>query len=32
LSKLWPDEQDWVVSENSAGLFSHCFIARRQER
>jgi hypothetical protein len=32
LSKLWPDEKDWVVSEYSAGLFSHCFIARRQER
>lgn len=32
LSSLWPDDQDWVVSEFSAGLFSHCFLAGRKER
>jgi len=32
LSSLWPNGQDWVVSEFSAGLFSHCFLAGRKER
>ena len=32
LSSLWPAGQDWVVSEFSAGLFSHCFMARWMER
>ena len=31
LSSLWPNRQDWVVSEFSAGLFSHCFLAGRKE-
>jgi len=32
LSSLWPDEQDWVMREYPAGLFSHCFLAGRKER
>ncbi len=32
LSDLWPNPQDWVTSEFSAGLFSHCFLAVRKER
>jgi hypothetical protein len=32
LSSLWPNGRDWVVSEFSAGLFSHCFLAVRKER
>jgi len=32
LSRLWPNGQDWVVNEFSAGLFSHCFLAGRKER
>jgi hypothetical protein len=32
LSTLWPSGRDWVVSEFSAGLFSHCFLAVRKER
>ncbi len=32
LSSLWPTKRDWVVSEFSAGLFSHCFLAVRKER
>lgn len=32
LSSLWPDVQDWAMSESSAGLFSHCFLAQRKER
>ena len=32
LSNLWPTKRDWVVSEFSAGLFSHCFLAVRMER
>jgi hypothetical protein len=31
LSALWPTENDWRLSEQSAGLFSHCFIANRRE-
>ena len=30
LSALWPgDRSFWTVSESSAGLFSHCFLAER---
>ena len=32
LSSLWPNGQDWVMSEYRGGLFSHCFLARRKER
>jgi hypothetical protein len=32
LSSLWPNGRDWVVSEFSAGLFSHGFLAARKER
>jgi hypothetical protein len=32
LSSLWPEGQDWVVNEFSAGLFSHCFLAGRKAR
>lgn len=30
LSDLWPDPQDWDLSEQPAGLFSHCFLALRK--
>lgn len=30
LSALWPDRENWVLTERSAGLFSHLFIARRK--
>lgn len=29
LSALWPDPDAWQLSEDPAGLFSHCFVARR---
>jgi len=29
LSALWPADNKWQLSEQRAGLFSHCFIARR---
>jgi Methyltransferase domain len=29
LSELWPDKQNWSLTERPAGLFSHLFIARR---
>jgi SAM-dependent methyltransferase len=29
LSALWPADDKWELSEHSAGLFSHCFIAKR---
>ena len=29
LSVLWPRSIEWELSEHSAGLFSHCFIAKR---
>jgi len=32
LSSLWPNGEEWVVHEFSAGLFSHCFLASRKER
>jgi hypothetical protein len=31
LSDLWPNPQDWVLHEYSAGLFSHCFLAILKE-
>lgn len=31
LSELWPNPQDWVLHEYSAGLFSHCFLAIRKD-
>lgn len=30
LSALWPSSREWELSETSAGLFSHRFIARRK--
>jgi hypothetical protein len=32
LSELWPNPQNWVLHEYSAGLFSHCFHAFREEQ
>jgi hypothetical protein len=29
LSALWPEASGWALSEGRAGLFSHCFVARR---
>lgn len=29
LAQLWPANTDWVTSEKPAGLFSHCFLAKR---
>jgi len=29
LSEIWPDKQNWSLTERPAGLFSHLFIARR---
>ena len=29
LSALWPADDHWQLSEHRAGVFSHCFIARR---
>ena len=31
LSALWPDKQNWQLTEQSAGAFSHLFIARKME-
>ena len=31
LSALWPSNSEWVTSEQSAGLFSHCFVAKRND-
>lgn len=31
LSALWPDERNWQLDEGAAGLFSHLFIARRND-
>jgi hypothetical protein len=30
LSAIWPDEKNWNLTERSAGLFSHLFMARRK--
>ena len=32
LSRRWPEPSHWQLSETSAGLFSHRFVARRIER
>lgn len=32
LSAIWPDEKNWTLTESSAGLFSHLFIARRRSQ
>jgi hypothetical protein len=32
LSALWPDPENWELTERPAGWFSHLFIARRRER
>jgi hypothetical protein len=29
LSALWPDRTTWKLTERPAGLFTHCFVARR---
>ncbi len=29
ISALWPAHGDWQLHEHAAGLFSHCFVARR---
>ncbi len=29
LSALWPGNENWELSEQPAGLFSHCFVAKR---
>ena len=29
LSSLWPDKQDWRLTEHRVGLFSHLFIAQK---
>ncbi len=31
ISALWPDVQNWHLTERRAGLFSHLFVARRRE-
>lgn len=30
LSAIWPDAENWTLTERPAGLFSHLFIARRK--
>lgn len=30
LSALWPDKQNWQLTERRAGMFSHLFVARRK--
>lgn len=32
LSRLWPNKHGWDMAEHRAGLFTHCFAARRAER
>jgi hypothetical protein len=32
LSNIWPDQENWVIHEYPAGLFSHCFLAVRKAR
>jgi hypothetical protein len=29
LSALWPDQRAWTLHEGSAGLWTHCFVARK---
>lgn len=31
ISTLWPDQQNWRLTEQRAGFFSHLFIARRMD-
>jgi len=31
LSALWPGDEGWRLREESAGLFSHCFVAQRMD-
>lgn len=31
LSAIWPDKNNWVLTERSVGLFSHLFIAQRKD-
>jgi hypothetical protein len=31
LSELWPKQGNWLLAERRAGLFSHLFVARRNE-
>jgi hypothetical protein len=31
LSAIWPDKGNWHLTERSAGLFSHMFMARRKD-
>ena len=31
ISALWPDQQNWQLTERRAGLFSHLFSAQRRE-
>jgi hypothetical protein len=31
LSSLWPERAGFQLTENAAGLFTHCFVARRAE-
>lgn len=30
LSALWPDKDNWEITERAVGLFSHLFVARRR--
>jgi hypothetical protein len=30
LSALWPEDNEWILTERAAGLFSHLFVARRR--
>jgi SAM-dependent methyltransferase len=32
LSNLWPKNADWLLEERPAGLFSHLFVAKRNNR
>jgi hypothetical protein len=31
ISALWPDKENWQLTERRSGIFSHLFIARRRE-
>jgi hypothetical protein len=31
LSAAWPDHSQWQLHESAAGLFTHCFVARRHD-
>lgn len=31
LSAIWPDKKNWELTEHSAGVFSHLFVARRKD-